>query len=251
MSLPIAITPATPEAALLEQVLLQGDLKALSPNQRVAYYKRVCESLGLNPLTKPFDYIVLNGKLTLYVKRDATDQLRRLHGISVQVTGREQIGDLFVVTARATITETGRTDESIGAVNTAGLRGEALANAMMKAETKAKRRVTLSIAGLGWLDESEAGAIPDAQPAQVDTETGEIQERPVQPPPSSTTSDRAKALERLLILRDKAGLDAEALRQTAQRLFGKTNRDELTVEELIELGDELDALIQSTVKAGA
>ena len=33
----------------------------------------------------------------------------------------------------------------------------------MKAETKAKRRVTLSISGLGWLDESETGSITGAQ----------------------------------------------------------------------------------------
>ncbi len=49
----------------LEKVLIKGDLAELSPPQRVQYYTQVCESLGLNPLTKPFDYIVLNNKLTL------------------------------------------------------------------------------------------------------------------------------------------------------------------------------------------
>ena len=44
----------------------------------------------------------------------------------------------------------------MGVVSIAGLKGEALANAMMKAETKAKRRATLSICGLGWMDEVEA-----------------------------------------------------------------------------------------------
>jgi hypothetical protein len=53
------------EAQLMESVLLGGDLSKLSPAQRVVYYQRVCESIGLNPLTKPFDYINLNGKLTL------------------------------------------------------------------------------------------------------------------------------------------------------------------------------------------
>jgi hypothetical protein len=37
-----------------------------------------------------------------------------------------------------------------------------MANALMKAETKAKRRVTLSICGLGMLDESEVESIPGA-----------------------------------------------------------------------------------------
>jgi hypothetical protein len=44
-----------------------------------------------------------------------------------------------------------------------GLKGEALANAEMKAVTKAKRRLTLSICGLGWLDETEISTVPDAE----------------------------------------------------------------------------------------
>ena len=41
------------------------------------------------------------------------------------------------------------------------LKGDVLCNAIMKAETKAKRRVTLSVCGLGFLDESEIETIPD------------------------------------------------------------------------------------------
>jgi hypothetical protein len=44
-------------------------------------------------------------------------------------------------------------------VSVAGLRGEALANAQMKALTKAKRRATLSICGLGFLDETDSEAV--------------------------------------------------------------------------------------------
>lgn len=155
-----------PEAgALAEQVLLKGDLAQLSEEQRAHYYTEVCRSLGLNPMTRPFELITLNGRLTLYARRDAADQLRKLNGISVQVLRRETTPDgLHVVTARAS-DRLGRVDESIGAVNVKGLGGESLANALMKAETKAKRRVTLSIAGLGWLDEVEvedAGEDPDA-----------------------------------------------------------------------------------------
>jgi len=168
-----ALARADSPAEVLEQVVIHGDLSKLTPAQRVAYYRHVCESLGLNPFTKPFDYITLNGKLTLYARRDAADQLRRRDRISVQIVSRERMDDIFVVTARAT-TPDGRTDEATGAVSIAGLRGEALANAIMKAETKAKRRVTLSICGLGWLDESEADSIHDAQRVQVDPNSGEI-----------------------------------------------------------------------------
>jgi len=47
-------------------------------------------------------------------------------------------------------------------------------NALMKAVTKAKRRVTLSICGLGMLDETEVETIPSARPVVVVPETGEI-----------------------------------------------------------------------------
>ncbi len=144
-----------------ERALVLGDLAKLTPDERLAYYKRTCESLGLNPLTRPFDYITLNGKLTLYARKDATEQLRSIHGVSVTISAREVAEDCYIVTARAKLA-TGREDESIGAVPLAKLVGEARANAMMKAETKAKRRVTLSICGLGMLDETEIESIPNA-----------------------------------------------------------------------------------------
>jgi hypothetical protein len=181
-------------AAMVEQVVVQGDLARLDAGQRVTYYRQVCESLGLNPYTRPFDYITLNGKLTLYAKRDATDQLRKLHGVRVAITARERVDDIYVVTARATMPD-GRTDESIGAVAIGSLKGDALANALMKAETKAKRRVTLSIVGLGWLDETETDSIPAARPVTVNTETGEIVNGDDTAPvliPSTTEPEQAK-----------------------------------------------------------
>ena len=145
----------------MEQALVTGDLAGLDPDARLNYYLKVCSSLGLNPLTKPFDYIVLNGKLVLYARKDATDQLRKIHKVSITRLEREQIGDLLVVTASAA-TPDGRQDSAIGAVNVKGLGGESLANALMKAETKSKRRVTLSLCGLGMTDESEVESIPGA-----------------------------------------------------------------------------------------
>lgn len=156
-------TRALPGADVIEQVIVKGDLARLSADERVAYYRAVCESVGLNPLTKPFEYITLQGKLTLYARRDATDQLRRIYGVSVEIVARERLDDVYVVTARAT-TADGRRDESTGVVTIGRATGDALANALMKAETKAKRRVTLSICGLGTLDETEVETIPDARP---------------------------------------------------------------------------------------
>ena len=156
----------------IESVLMQGDLSKLSANERVEYYRAVCQSVGLNPLTRPFDYITLNGKLTLYAKKDATDQLRANNQVSITKLEKETVNDIYLVTAYAS-GKNGRSDASTGAVNIAGLKGDALANAIMKAETKAKRRVTLSICGMGLLDETEIETIPDARVTVVD-DRGEI-----------------------------------------------------------------------------
>jgi hypothetical protein len=156
-------------AAKLENALIRGDLADLKPEERVMYYNQVCKSLGLNPLTKPFAYLHLNGKTILYALKDCTEQLRTIHGISLTIPARESIEGVYVVTARATKPD-GRMDESTGAVTVEGLKGEQKANALMKAETKAKRRVTLSICGLGMLDESEIESIPQQPQAAVDYE---------------------------------------------------------------------------------
>lgn len=83
------------------------------------------------------------------------------------------------------------------------LRGDAKANALMKAETKAKRRVTLSIAGLGWVDETEIDTIPDKRRVVVDPSTGEIHDDVVVDPP--ITADQVHQLE-LLMHGDEDGL---------------------------------------------
>lgn len=187
-----AVVEGRPEelAAVVESVVIQGDLAKLQPAERVSYYRSVCESLGLNPLTKPFEYLMLNNRLTLYARKDATDQLRASRAISVEITAREFLQDagLYVVTAKA-VGKDGRTDESVGAVSIKGLQGENLANALMKAETKAKRRVTLSVAGLGWLDETEAVSVPEARPVTVDPETGEVLDQAPKPRAVPASSD--------------------------------------------------------------
>lgn len=164
------------EAAMMESVLLGGDLSKLTPAQRVSYYQKVCQSTGLNPLTRPFDYITLNGKLTLYARKDASEQLRRLHNVSVDDVEITENSESFIVKVKGH-DATGRADVEVGIVKKSDMRGDA-ANAQMKAVTKAKRRLTLSICGLGFLDETEVVTIPDAQPVLVD-DNGEI-ESPIQ-----------------------------------------------------------------------
>lgn len=119
---------------LLESVVIEGDLSKLPPTQRVAYYRAVCESVGVNPLTKPFEYIVLNGKLTLYPKVTCTDQIRTNAKMSTEIVKRELLADdVYTVTVHGRLPD-GREDEATGSVCLTGLKGEQKANALMKAE---------------------------------------------------------------------------------------------------------------------
>lgn len=159
---------AKPTMSHLETALMTGNLSALSSEQRLLYVKKLCEDMGLNILSRPFDWITLNNKLTLYATKGCAEQLRHVHKVSITITNREVIEGVYVVTAKAKDVA-GREDESTGAVPIGGLKGEQLANAYMKAETKAKRRVTFSLLGLNMLDESEVATIPGASNA-IDTQ---------------------------------------------------------------------------------
>ncbi len=179
--------PSADALARVEKIIASGDLASLSPEERAAHYLDVCASVGLNPLTRPFDFIMLDGKLQLYARKNATDQLRAMHGVSVEVLSRATETGVFTVHVKARASD-GRTDEDFGAVSLvqpamrldqtgrivdnpdAGkpLQGQALADRLMHGVTKAKRRVTLSICGLSMLDETEIDDVR-SQGGQRDT----------------------------------------------------------------------------------
>jgi hypothetical protein len=218
--------------ALAEKVLLGGDLSVLTPTERLSYYNAVCASVGLNPLTRPFEYLALNGKLTLYARKDCTDQLRDLPGneISVELVGREIIDGVYVVTARAK-NLLGRTDESIGAVPVPASPTDR-ANAMMKAETKAKRRVTLSICGLGVLDETEIETIDGAH--MVPTPRSE------QPPATVLEPQTADVLREMHEAENRPQQASDApVHQTAQDYITKANLSQ-SIREVSHVGNEAE-----------
>lgn len=151
------------DAGVLEMVVAQGDLAKLSPAQKTTWYRLRCEAAGLDPRTQPFEYVSLSGKLKLYATKTATDQLianRKISVKPVQRTFDEHTG-IYEVLCGATFPD-GQYVEDIGVVHIGALRGEALANGIMKAMTKAKRRTVLSACGLGMLDETEVETIPGA-----------------------------------------------------------------------------------------
>jgi hypothetical protein len=249
MSPAIAIPDSAALAASVEKALVGGDLAKLTTEERLSYYKAVCESVGLNPLTRPFEYITLNGKLQLYARKDCTDQLRNVHGVSITIPSRESTDGCYVVTARATL-PSGRTDESIGAVQIEGLKGDAKANAIMKTETKAKRRVTLSICGLGLLDETELETIPAKAMApttiEVERTTEDIPIVPGKPKKEEKQTGIILPDESLLITSAEAGIlhrkFRQALRPEIQKDAEKFLHDWLGVQMHLDANGNPSAL---------
>lgn len=152
---------------LITNLVLTGDISKMNDVQKVQYYDQLCKSLNLNPATQPFQIIKFQGKEKLYATKDCTEQLRKLNGVSV-IDMETKIERDIIITKVKVQDKSGRIDISTGAVNIKGLLGDALANATMKSETKAKRRATLSICGLGMLDEAELDTMPKFETRQVD-----------------------------------------------------------------------------------
>jgi len=184
---PIAVQDLSEESIFA--LVTGGDCSKLSTAQKLAYYKARCDAAGLDYRTTPFQFIKLSGKEVLYSLKAATDALTAKNGIRCEILDQRTEVGIRLVTVRATCKDGRQTDE-IGAVPIGGLKEgtEALANALMKATTKAKRRAVLSVTGLGMTDETEVETIPGAvkptsdlpwaerasAQAKVDPETGEV-----------------------------------------------------------------------------
>lgn len=229
------VSPAT-----LEHVLGTGDLSKLSSAQRVEYMTRACELIGLNPLTRPFRFMNFQGQVTMYATRDCADQLRKLHKISLTIVDKTIDSEIYTVTARAKMPD-GREDEDMGAVPFGkAIAGEFRANAILKCITKAKRRVTLSICGLGFLDESEveslhgARVIDDAIEGDAVTAPAAASNQP------GASTQRAEA---------PSGSDAPAGERPAQQVRKRTWADWLDDAEIrfaaVHSEDDLRVLLAS------
>ena len=173
----------------IEQALTIGDLAKMPPEVRIRYYCATCASAGLNPMTQPFTPMKNQaGQVVLYANKEAAEQLRKRDRISIRILSREKDDGLYIVTVAAS-TPDGRCEESQGIIEITNLKGTALANAMMKCETKAKRRVTMALCGLGFPMDDEYGG----RPVAFDLRTGEIPLDDVEDNPPSL--EQAKSLQ--------------------------------------------------------
>lgn len=186
------------------KLVLQGDLSSLSESDRVTFYHAYCESMGLNPVTQPLAYIKVRGGATkLYPKKEAAEQLRMMHGVNFpQGPNLSFQDDMVIVTQVATCGD--RQDADVGIVCLAKLQGEDRANAIMKAITKAKRRVTLSILGLGFFNQYEDSKATTVVSAETEQPKAL---KSADPKPISESRRR-----RLFAIAGEHGLSTEALK---------------------------------------
>ena len=122
------------DPTIIESIVTKGDLSGLNQVQKVQYYNYRCKQIGLDPSAKPFDLLNLSGKQVLYANAGATQQLCNLHKLSTQITNKERVDDIYVVSVRVTGAD-GRSSENQGAVSIGNLKGDALANDETEVET--------------------------------------------------------------------------------------------------------------------
>jgi len=142
---------------------------------------------------------------------------------------------LYIVTAYVEDGK-GRQDASTGAVCIKNLKGDDLANAIMKAETKAKRRATLSICGLGILDESETDTIGEYK--KMVTNPGKLIEREIKEiinPPMQSEKEAVTKSELFFSYEEKVATCGaiDELQEVCNLIV--INKDKFNKDELIEL----------------
>ena len=171
------LIPVSNNSELISNLVLNGDISKMSNEMKVEYYNKLCHSLSLNPVTKPFQIIAFQGKTILYATKDCTEQLRKINKVSI-VELNQDLKEGLCISKCKVQDKDNRYDIATGVVNIAGLKGGDLANAIMKSETKAKRRATLSICGLGILDESELDTMPTYTTSDITQVTTQPERNP-------------------------------------------------------------------------
>lgn len=213
---PIELSPEQRAAAAeaVDALVVHNDLSKLSPLQRVSYHAMICARHHLDPYAKPFDFLMLDGKLTMYPNKRCAEMLRYNHQISVKKVREERVGDLWCVEVEGR-RPSGQVDfatkyvplytvDRDGSKRT--LAGNKLSDAMAKCETGAKRRLTFSMVALGGAEGEYDDERPGGRTVILDA-SGEIVEHPTE---AQRYLDRVPAAARAMGMRTLADADPEA-----------------------------------------
>lgn len=229
--------PITDEEArrwtAIQSALASNDYSKLTDQERAVLLNKTCESMGLNPLGQPFGFFKMkDGKVTLYAKRACSDQLGKIHGLSILECGESFNEKTRILTVKVKMRDRdGRESMNRGDVFIGpNLTGEALANAYMKCHTKAVRRCTLAMCGLGFLDETEVEDIRQPQALL----------------PGKSTIQFASQIQKqeLIQLFKKASEFNPDLQQLYKSRFPEVDTKVLTVVQYGEIRDWLNGIVE-------
>ena len=141
--------------AFQQAVAANRDTSQLRPEHRGALLNELARALRLNPLTKPVIFLKTGQGESIYVTRQGADQIAARLRLNRETVAGPEVRDIlgvkvFFCQVKVTAPD-GRFETA-----TATLPATDPLMGLMKVETKAKRRATLSIAGLGMLSEEDA-----------------------------------------------------------------------------------------------
>ncbi len=139
--------------SIAQKAAMSGNLRALTSDEQWQYYLAMCDHLGLDPVSRPFDWIDQEGKLSLYPNANCAAQLAQKGEISFPEYATEMIGEVFVYRVRATSNDE-RELWATGAVPV-GRTALETARAIKKAETQARRRAVFALGGLALTEAEE------------------------------------------------------------------------------------------------
>lgn len=209
-------------------LITKGDLNGLSNEQVLQVYIARCDAIGVDARTQPFDVLTFQGKKQLYPNARLAEQLISQYGLSVDKVREETTPD-GIRLVEVKVYDGKRSVTASAALNVATLKGEQLANAWMKCETKATRRGVLRFCGLGAMAEAPEY---DAAQTVVDFETGEIVAAQ-----DDSEAHRKAGLKRLHAAGKEAGMNHEQVREFAQQYHDIASLTELDGGQLEALAD--------------
>jgi hypothetical protein len=140
----------TPSFQKVETALIRGDMSGLTRDQLYQAKVMLADQMGIDASLSPVDFIPdkKTGRLVPYINSRGAAQLRRKHGLEVTaievVTHREGLIVLRCVLRG----QDGRTDQALGAAGWLPDMAHDEARAWLVAETRAKRRATMSAVGI-------------------------------------------------------------------------------------------------------
>ena len=231
------------EPAVVEQ-LIRGDVSSVPREALLRYVFTFCERVGISPLAVPFSLLKTQRGMQLVANRNFYDAVASKYSVS-----RECVGEgffegtkLYYTRYRAT-TPDGRVTEDMALVDTAGLNGNDLANAIMKAHTKGRNRVTRAHLGFPFPDETEAETVPGASVVSIEEMPNAGNGEPPAPEPEPPKANDQQ-IKRIHALAKKIGMDEKAYRAFLEQRFGVRSSKSLTPEQAEELAREMAQMVR-------